>query len=283
MGDKKLDFGEIGFNFENIIQQNVKLIRSFGPLLENVQEAFKVISPIAEAFMDINGAFQVVTQNANQFINPGLLTERIYRDCLSNAKYGWCMSAHMTISGYRKIAKEADSQEIRDKLFINEFEEDDYDLYKRERSYIISSAQEGWQDFYEECFYLIDNQKYKAVVPSLVSAIEHELCYEQTNDIGKRLIRRVQSTLVANGDSDSFVYAISTSVLNLLCNIVFEYREFNEDRLPLINRNWVLHGRDTPSFWNKEDVYKLITMISALRMLNEWNSIEWSCNSGDEL
>lgn len=284
MGDNNSSFKTSGFNFEliNSIQQNVNLIRSFSPINEHDNKSFELFSPITKNVQDITGAFHSVTLNVNQFMNMDLLTNRFNEACERNTKYGWCMSAHMTIGEYKSIAKEEDSQVTKDRLFVRAFESDNYDLYKRETDYITTTAQEDWQDFYEECFYSINNGKYKAVVPSLVSAIEHELSYEQSDEIGKRLIRRVQSSLVQTGDTSSIIYAISASVLNLLRNIVFGYRGFTEDRMPLINRNWVLHGRDNPTLWNKKDVYRLITMISALRMLNEWNSLVWSQQPEDD-
>ncbi|MDL1163415.1 hypothetical protein P0100_20565, partial [Yersinia pestis] len=252
------------------ITGNMKgIIESTSTISYEAGKISELLAPLTENLNEIAESIGLVTNVPSfEFNNPESLIDNINKACLANTKYGWCLSANMTIAGYRKIAKDHDSQEVKDRLFVNEFEADNFELYEQEKRFIIHSAQEGWQDFYEECFYLIDNQKYRAVVPALLSSIEHELSFEQNNDIGKGLIRRVESSL-ENEDKTSFLYAISTSVLNLLKNIIFERHNFNEDRLPIINRNWVLHGRDTPTFWSKEDVYKLITVISGLRMINE--------------
>lgn len=252
---------------EKLLEQNAKVFDSLKPLFEGIQKSTREISkamlPTKEVLEQFNQRVKFLDLNPNSFIDD------INRACDQNTKFGWCISAHMTIRLYCEIGSSGDSQEEKDRLFVSEFEANNFYLYEKEKQSILWSSQEGWKTFYIECFFLIDRQKYQAVVPSLLSAIEHELSYEQTTDIGKRLIRRVQSSLERDGDTTSILYAISTSVLNLLNNMIFERHNFNEDRPSIINRNWVLHGRDTPSLWGKQDVYKLILLISALRMLNK--------------
>ncbi|WP_156160101.1 hypothetical protein [Paenibacillus sp. E194] len=119
------------------------------------------------------------------------------------------------------------------------------------------------------CFFLLDHGKYKAVIPSLLSAVEHELAINtDNNDIGQRLIRRLQYSL-EEGNNGGFRYAVGISVASLLANGLFMRHSFNEERVPLINRNWILHGRDDPSKWIRIDVYKLITVISALKLIQK--------------
>ncbi|OMD64654.1 hypothetical protein BSK62_16930 [Paenibacillus odorifer] len=191
-------------------------------------------------------------------------------ECLSNTKYGWCLSAEMPVGAYRSIARSEDNQEKRDQLFVQGFEHDDFYLYKKEKEYITSTSTKGWKKFYEECFYSIENSNYKVVVPSLVSAIEYELSDGlNVNSIGKKLIKEIQDSINENNELESFSYTIGFSVIALLENSIFQSHAFNKDRASLINRNWVLHGRDNPSFWGKTDVYKLITIISALKMIKE--------------
>lgn len=275
--DLTADLGKIRFrdDITKLIEQNAKTFDSLGPVFESVREMSLNVSssliPMNEALKELSETLKVAIQLPSfQLTDSVPLFDSIHRSCINNTKYGWCMSAHISIGTYRSIANSIESQSERDMLFVEEFESDDFRLYNKEKQTIILSSKQGWRTFYEECFYLIDNQMYQAVVPSLISAIEHELSYEQTNDIGKSLIRRVKTAFERDEDSTSFLYAISTSVLNLLHNMIFRSRDFDKRRLPMINRNWVLHGRDTPSLWNKEDVYKLITMISALRMLNKY-------------
>ncbi|MEK4367602.1 hypothetical protein [Paenibacillus sp. FSL R5-0473] len=264
MGNENIKYNK---ELEKMFKHNAKVFNSLKPLIEGIQKSTRDISkamfPSQEALEQLSQRFKSLELNPNSFI------DNINRACDQNTKFGWCISGHMTIRLYCEIGSSEDSQEEKDRLFVNEFETNNFYLYEKEKQSILLSSKHGWNTFYKECFFLIDHQKYQAVVPSLLSAIEHELSYEHTNDIGKGLIRRVRSSLERDGDTTTILYAISTSVLNLLNNMIFERYNFDEDRPPIINRNWVLHGRDTPSLWGKQDVYKLILLISALRMLNK--------------
>ncbi|URJ36588.3 hypothetical protein MF625_001006 [Paenibacillus polymyxa] len=260
-----------GFDYRNEIEklheQNAKMIESLKPVFAITQ---KLTRELSESLLPAQKALEEFRETIKSHVlNPDSFIDNINKACQDNTKFGWCISAHMTISSYRKIASNEHNQEEKDRVFISEFESNNFELYEQEKKSIILSAQEGWRTFYKECFYLIDNQKYQAVIPSLMSAIEHELTSGQTRDYGKKLIERLKTSLKNEGDPTSLLYAVSTSVLTLLDNKIFKSRDFDRSRLPIINRNWVLHGRDTPSLWGKQDVYKLIAIISALRMLNK--------------
>ncbi|WP_338706513.1 hypothetical protein [Paenibacillus amylolyticus] len=265
--NKQLDLAMANLNqdINKWVEKNTRIAKTLGPTIEAIRKASVDYDPLITAIKDLK---DIIHKDYPRFEQTSDLSfyERIHQACLINTNYGWCLSSDFSISAYRRIADSEDSQEEKDRLFVMEFEADNFDLYEAEKKQIIMTAHQEWRAFYEECFYFIDNGKYKAVIPSLVSAIEHELNYEQTIDYGNRLIRRVKASL-ENGDQTSFLYTVSISVLNLLKNNIFTNHQFDGDRLMLLNRNWVLHGRDNPSLWGKEEVYKLITLISALRMI----------------
>ncbi|MDM5277159.1 hypothetical protein QUF95_07185 [Paenibacillus silvae] len=258
---------DLSQDINKMIEKNARIVKAIGPTIDAIRKVSEEYAPFINAVKDlrelIRDQYPVVKQNGRLSFYEG-----IHQACLINTNYGWCLSSNVSISAYRRIASSEDSQEEKDRLFVLEFEADNFDLYIAEKNHIIITSNQEWREFYEECFYLIDNGKYQAAIPSLMSAVEHELAFEGTNDIGKPLINRVKSSLEREEDRNSFLYAISTSVISLLNNRIFKYRDFSRQRLSIINRNWVLHGRDKPSLWKKEDVYKLIALISALRMLN---------------
>ncbi|MFE6076927.1 hypothetical protein ACFVQB_20915 [Paenibacillus sp. NPDC057886] len=267
--DKQMDLATANFSQDitKIIEQNARIVKKLGPTFEAIRRALEEYAPLISALQDLRERIREEYSGFEQTERIPLY-EHIHQACLINTNYGWCMSSNVSIGAYRRIADSEGGQEEKDRQFVMEFEAENFDLYEAEKNQIILTANQDWQTFYEECFFLIDNKKYQAVVPSLMSAVEHELSFEGTNDIGKSLINSVKSSLEREEDPNSFLYAISTSVISLLNNRIFKSRDFHRQRLPIINRNWVLHGRDKPLLWRKEDAYKLIALISALRMLN---------------
>lgn len=189
-------------------------------------------------------------------------------ECKSNAKYGWCVSANMCIGSYREIARTKDTQEHRDSLFQELFEKDNSQLYFEERDDIITSSPDSWKKYYENCFLAFENGMYVAVIPSLMSAIEYELAtISNDNEIGKSLINKVKARFENDTNSGDFSHIVGASVISLLQNGVFKYQPFELQRPKTLNRNWILHGRDDPSKWKKSDVYKLMSIISAIKLV----------------
>lgn len=173
-------------------------------------------------------------------------------------------------SDVRKIAKEQDSQEVKDALFVKYFEDEDLLLYKEEKEYIITSAPENWRQQYINCFETIEDGRHTVVIPTFITAIEHEISAMQESSIllGRRLLKNTQSSTMENTDNNGkFSNTIGLSVIGMLLNGMFENHPFNEESKLLINRNWILHGRDNPEKWTMVDVYRLMSIISALRII----------------
>ncbi|MEJ9205529.1 hypothetical protein P4W02_29545, partial [Bacillus thuringiensis] len=49
-------------------------------------------------------------------------------------------------------------------------------------------------------------------------------------------------------------------------NRIFEFGNFdnNPTRLPMINRDWVLHGRDYPKNWKQVDALRLFNALQTI-------------------
>ncbi|QSF42673.1 hypothetical protein [Paenibacillus tianjinensis] len=196
--------------------------------------------------------------------------ENFSEECKSNAKYGWCISSCMPFAAYRKIGRTEDRQEVRDDLFTKMFEENNHNLYEEEKDYIINESSGAWSEFYRQCFDSVENNNIMVAIPSLVMAVEHELTNGNDADIsGKPLVRSVQSTLVKEKEQGKLASIIAASLFTLLENGIFE-RGITGPRAQLINRNRILHGRDDPSKWTKIDAYRLISIISTLKLLQNY-------------
>jgi hypothetical protein len=196
--------------------------------------------------------------------------KRFAEECNNNAKFGWCMSAEMSFLVYRRIGRSENIQEVKDRLFTEEFEAKNSALYEEEKKSIIFRSSDDWKEFYTEVFQSVEAGRFRIAIPSLMIAIEHELSEgNDTDKSGKPLISSVQLSIEQDNNPDSFTTIIAGSLFSLLKNNIFE-RGITGPRSELINRNRILHGRDNPSAWTKTDVYRLMTIISAIKMLQEY-------------
>lgn len=196
-------------------------------------------------------------------------SEEFAEECRRNAKYGWCLSAEMGIAEYREVARTEDSQVVKDAKFVSMFEGEEFALYKAEKEFIISKSSDQWKLLYEDCFYAFENKLYRLAIPSLIMGIEHELfVISGSKEFGLQLIRKLKSNYVKESSNDTLTYALNAPVFSVLENSLFKYAPFEKNKPSVINRNWVLHGRDDPTSWGKTEVYKLMTIISAIKLLS---------------
>ncbi|MBQ4899345.1 hypothetical protein KB559_10900 [Paenibacillus sp. Marseille-P2973] len=267
---------ESDFNHSRDIREMLKKLSMASNEFSNRYRA--AISPISEAlntFKESIASLSIPKIELPQFPKlSGFEWDEFYKEfeeeCKSNAKHGWCLSAEMDIPDYRRIGSSEDNQKTKDYLFTELFEVNDFELYNYEKNSIINESSNGWQEFYKDCFHSIENGRLMVAIPSLMMVIEHELSNGIDIDLsGKPLVRSVKSSIEQEREPGKFTTIIATSLFSLLENGIFE-RGITGPRSELINRNRVLHGRDDPSKWTKTDAYRLITIISALKMLKDY-------------
>lgn len=57
------------------------------------------------------------------------------------------------------------------------------------------------------------------------------------------------------------------SLITFLQESLFATWRFFDKRLELINRNWILHGRDDPNYWKEVDFLRLINTLSSIQFI----------------
>ncbi|RJX41041.1 hypothetical protein D3P09_03245 [Paenibacillus pinisoli] len=249
-------------------------VRSQFARFQQFQDANKLqMESVKSAFQAITESFQVslpkiVIPKVEFSLNWEGFSEEFAEECRNNAKYGWCLSSEMGVAEYREIARSKDSQEVKDEKFVSMFEEEEFALYKAEKEFIISKSSEEWKILYEDCFNAFENELHRLAIPSLIMGIEHELFVISNSDMyGMRLIRKVKSDFEEGNSDSTLTYALNAPVFSVLENSLFKTIPFESERPTIINRNWVLHGRDDPTSWSKIEIYKLMTIISAIKLI----------------
>lgn len=262
-----------------------KLLKDASPeelrsLLAEVSKSIdNLVKEFSSALAESRSTIRLPTANIPKFELPPIQRPKIpeidfdtfYREfeeeCRSNAKYGWALPQEIDFRIYRKIGRSEDSLETRDALFKKEFEDRDSQLYRKERDYIIDGSSKEWKQYYIDCFDAVENGKLMIAIPSLMAAVEGELTTTFGSDkYGRRLIEEIETMI---SQKERFTSVAGASFISLLRNGIFLNHPFTAARPNIINRNWVLHGRDDPTKWTIVDVYKIMTVISTVRFLGE--------------
>ena len=71
-------------------------------------------------------------------------------------------------------------------------------------------------------------------------------------------------------DDETYKKIAVISLYRFLREELFSSHKFGKDRKELINRNWILHGRDDPKYWTKVDALRLINVLSSVEFVNRY-------------
>ncbi|MDN4607362.1 hypothetical protein [Sporosarcina highlanderae] len=199
--------------------------------------------------------------------------ERIESLIKYNSSHGWTLSGEMDTNFYLDQALLGLEQVMIDALFFKYFESDSKKNYYSTKSTIIGEIDKQWKSVLIDCFELYEQDKYRVIIPMLISIIEGQVSgIAKSPEVGTRLLRVWRKQITSQ--EERMMIIVSYSLNEFLASKIFVRREFHEERGTTINRNWVLHGRDNPEYWTRVDALKLINVISTLQYIKEFNSVE---------
>ncbi|PAF15890.1 hypothetical protein [Terribacillus saccharophilus] len=187
-----------------------------------------------------------------------------------NSRQGWCMTGQMVPVEYMNLAFTPSSTSERDRMFDEYFAEE---FLEYELDEILEHCHENWNEVLSQSVDQIKIGKYHSIIPTLIIYLEY--CVSSlldSTEINSRLMRDFNRSLddIARNKS---VYELKTidkariSVLYALSDVYYISNDFNNKRLPDLNRHWILHGRDNPQLWSMRDVKKLISVLSCLTFI----------------
>lgn len=175
---------------------------------------------------------------------------------------GWALPLWAT----PKEAKEIYDLETRDEVdayFLNAYE-GGTEEYRFLKEHLLSNENlERWRPLICQSFRAFERGDYQITVPALISVLEGLVedlsgrLEESPNP--KQTVR--QKRQAESGDVKNW---IAVSVENFVWE-VFERHDFSQKRPDLINRNWILHGRDHTD-WSKVDALRLFQAIQTVSM-----------------
>lgn len=189
-----------------------------------------------------------------------------------NAKFGWTLTKEMAANQYLNEDILGLSKNEIDLYYLDYYRLEDKSeniaIYKSAKVSILDNIETKWVDLLEECFKCHENGFYKVAIPNLIAIIEGEVSsIAQSDLIGSRLLVTWKKNV--DSESDKLDAIAIYSLLIFLQESLFLSRKFDEDRPEVINRNWVLHGRDNPEYWHEVDYYRLVNTLSSIQFVKE--------------
>lgn len=176
------------------------------------------------------------------------------------ARMGWTLPLRATPKEVREIYDLETTDEVDD-YFLNEYRKGS-DRYQSLKEHLLSNENlERWRPLIHESFRAFERGDYKITVPALISVLEG-LVEDMTGRLQdspnpKHAVRHKRQT--ESGDVKNW---IALSIEKFVWE-VFEQHSFSGETPDLINRHWILHGRDHTD-WSKVDTLRLFQAIQTV-------------------
>lgn len=198
---------------------------------------------------------------------------------VNNSIYGWTLTGEMDLGVYlnKELLNKGLVLDVKDQYFYDYYKSDNWRNYYETKKIITSKITPKWRGLINDCFESFENDKHQLIIPVLISIIEGEISeITKTHNVGQDLLESLKGEI--DTEEDKFDAILIFSLYTFLKEELFRGRNFSYRRRKLINRNWVLHGRDDPKHWKKVDALRLINVLSTIqfakKILKQANTIK---------
>jgi hypothetical protein len=178
---------------------------------------------------------------------------------------GWTLPMWATPFEVHQLMQRATGDQNLDALFLEYYDADDGAAYAwLKRELVRKPKLKHWHTMIEQCLAAFEHRLYLVVVPSMLTVLEGCIAEmggpkdwqrsKEPKGTAKRLVSTIQSRSVRRAvwlSIDAFV------------SRVFVRAPFASSRPHGLNRAWILHGRDQPS-WTRADALRLLQAASTL-------------------
>lgn len=249
-------------------------------LLFNFSSAFaNMMKQIEETIMNFNEAQKQIAESINQSLNPlkDINWEEVEQSWKKSAELlgrrGWTIPMNMTPGEVIGLSKIQNQNKLD--LALQDFYSSKKEYENIKKDILDNQLIKEWKTLLTSCFENYENGNYLIVIPSLLIIIEnlaHVLItpryqkYMAQNTIKRKPPLRDQYKKVKREIESDRTYIIYYVSIAEFLNCVFKAGNFdkNLNRLSIINRDWVLHGRDYPTNWKQVDALRLFNAVHTI-------------------
>lgn len=178
------------------------------------------------------------------------------------AKNGWTIPPHTTMRESHEMMNGKNKDEMDKEFELHYSLTENYGELKRK---LTSNVFKGnWKELLEQCFDNYERGSFKIAIPCLFLILEGVVFTIVKDQSWKKAFVEVGKQI----DKGSIERPVYISVKEFVFNS-YSYGNFDNatERPSLINRSWVLHGRDDINEWQKVDALRLFNALYSLAFL----------------
>lgn len=180
----------------------------------------------------------------------------------------------MDIADHIELADNNDIKEINS--LIEQYHSDEKVFEELKSNILKNNLTTEWKELLIQCFDSYEKDNYLITIPNLFMIFEgiaHILIvpkYQKViNSTSSGSIRGQYNKVKEEIESDNTYIIYYSSIVEFI-NTTFRYGDFDNrtSRFDIINRNWVLHGRDNTRHWEKIDALRLFIALHTIIQLD---------------
>jgi hypothetical protein len=189
----------------------------------------------------------------------------LYSDAEELGRRGWTVPTWSSTVAVRSIVRDT-TRETIDEFFVGEYDRQLRRLERKVlRNLLRSPLLERWIKLLRQCVTVYRRKKYLVVVPCLLAVFEGALASASESFSKGRDPKRIARER-ASGARPGLIQLGWISVESFASEI-FRSQDFGAERPLHLNRHWVLHGRDKPS-WSRADCLRLFQALDTVSVLH---------------
>jgi hypothetical protein len=183
------------------------------------------------------------------------------------AELGWTVPMNFTMSQAVALSDPANSDEDIERCIVDFYL---CDQHKQLRclfnDLIASEVLIQWHPLIRQCFEAFELNLHLVTIPSLLSVLEGAIAQKCNTFRTKNVHITTPTKEKASQENQRSPYSIEYFIWSDLATFIgklYELSDFSKGRPPLLNRHWILHGRDSTQW----------TVADAIRLFNALHSV----------
>lgn len=193
------------------------------------------------------------------------LQESIKQGIRTLALRGWTIQMSLTARDLEELASQ--TPEEADEFFVAFYTDEQFTELRKVREEMSRRPRLAqWHALLEECFDSFENGRHLITIPALLSIIDGVIASAGAVVTARRTHLIEACVKEAEKVGGNSIRAEMWNSMKLFVERLFEPVPFDGARPTLINRHWILHGRDGAS-WTVADALRLFNALQTVDSL----------------
>ncbi|HFK1769208.1 TPA: hypothetical protein ACGXGV_001548 [Bacillus paranthracis] len=202
-------------------------------------------------------------------LNLEELINKIEMVAIHGAENGWTVPPHTNPGEFEPLI-EGKNKDDMDKAF-EEYYSDVHNFQAMKQTLLDNVFEGKWQELLEDCFDNYERGQFRITIPCLFSILEGTVFDIVQDQNWKNALKKELENIQEGSVKKPLFFSVNTFIVKAFSRGYFEIENYKPS---IINRNWVLHGRDNISEWQRVDSLRLFNALYSLTLLNFYTKIK---------